>query len=208
MSDHVGLYLKRNRGWPWPDDSFGLSPMFGPDGWCLGCGMPLHEQSGSLVLRRKELAQIEGAWIPNWQFEAICLDRSLAEAVAARFDVDVRPVAWHGEPPGEAAQIVAHSVGDSWFDHDELRARTIARHGTAGATCLECDRWRWMPLPFESLPPLRIKPGLGSADIAASPEWFGDGWNSFRKILVVRELAELIVDASPKDFRIQEMAFA
>ena len=41
--------------------------------------------------------------------------------------------------------------------------------------------------------------------IAASPEWFGDGWSAFREILVRRELAELIVASSPRDFRIQEV---
>jgi hypothetical protein len=43
-------------------------------------------------------------------------------------------------------------------------------------------------------------------DVAASPEWFGDGWNAYRRIVVRRELAQLVVDASPRDFRIEEVA--
>lgn len=61
-----------------------------------------------------------------------------------------------------------------------------------------------MPLTFGSLPPLRIRPPLGDAAIAASPEWFGDGWKAFRQVLVRRELAELLAAASPRDFRVEE----
>ena len=60
-----------------------------------------------------------------------------------------------------------------------------------------------MPLAFGMLPPLQITPGLGKADIAASPEWFGDGWKFYRQILVRRELAELIAAASPRYFKVQ-----
>ncbi|MEU0091068.1 hypothetical protein [Kribbella sp. NPDC006257] len=52
---------------------------------------------------------------------------------------------------------------------------------------------------------LQVKPGLGDTDIAASPEWFGDGWKAFREVLVRRELAELLVAESPRDFKIQEV---
>jgi hypothetical protein len=45
---------------------------------------------------------------------------------------------------------------------------------------------------------------LGDFDVAASPEWFGDGWNSYRQILVRRELAELLAGASPRDFKVKD----
>lgn len=202
MTDYVEMYLKRNRGWPWPEDSWGLTPMFGENGWCHSCGMPKGPQTGSIVLQRKSM-KVEGAWVPNWRFDAICLERSVADEAASRFDLNLREVEWRGAPPGEAKQIIVPSVGDAWFDPDELREKTIARHGTAGATCAECGLWRWMPLPFGMLPPLRIS--LPSADIVASPEWFGDGWKAFRQVLVRRELAELIAGASPRDFKVQEV---
>ena len=71
-----------------------------------------------------------------------------------------------------------------------------------------------MPLSFAPVPPLtdEVLPrlldvaGLEDVDVAASPEWFGDGWNAYRQILVRRELAQLVVDAGPRDFRIQEVA--
>jgi hypothetical protein len=203
MTNFVQLYWKKNRGWPWPEDSWGLSPMFGPEGWCHSCGVPRHEQNGSLALERKGL-KVEGAWTPYWRFDAICLEQSLADEVAGKFRVSMLPVRWHGTAPGEASQIVVPSVGEAWFDSDGLREKAIERHGTAGATCPECGVWRWMPLTFGMLPPLKVELS-DDVDIAASPEWFGDGWKAFRQILVRRELAELIAKASPRDFKVQKV---
>jgi hypothetical protein len=36
----------------------------------------------------------------------------------------------------------------------------------------------------EVLPPLLDVPGLKDVDVAASPEWFGDGWQAFRAELL------------------------
>ena len=214
MRDFVELYLLRNRGWPWPEDSWGLTPMYGEDGWCRACGVPRHDQTGHLVLQTKDLKSIAGAWTPNWQFDAICLERKLAARIADRFRVELRDVHWPRRAPGDVKQIVARTVGEAWFDHGQLRERLLSVHGSAGALCPKCGIWRWMPLAFaptpprtdEVLPPLLDVPGLKDVDVAASPEWFGDGWNAFRQIVVRRELAQLVVDASPRDFRIQEIA--
>lgn len=55
------------------------------------------------------------------------------------------------------------------------------------------------------MPPYRYA-AMGSAvHVAASPEWFGDGCQAFRQIIVRRRLAEMMVEASPRDFRIQEI---
>ncbi len=113
---------------------------------------------------------------------------------------------WHRTSPGEAMQIVIPTVGDAWFDEKELREAAIARHGVDGATCGECGTWRWMPLAFGFLPPLRITPPIGGAAIAGSPEWFGAGLQSFRQLLVQRELAELLAAASPRDFKVQDIS--
>lgn len=203
MSEFVQLYLKRNRGWPWPEKSWGLTPMFGEDGWCRSCGVPQRAQNGSLMLQRRNLT-VAGAWVPNWQFDTICLERSLAEKAASLFRLELLPVEWPGTAPGDAMQIVIPTVGNSWFDSDELSAAAVAEHGAAGSRCSACRIWRWLPLSLASVA-LQIKPGLGDADIAASPEWFGDGWKAFREVLVRRELAELLVAESPRDFKIQEV---
>jgi hypothetical protein len=62
------------------------------------------------------------------------------------------------------------------------------------------------PLTDEVLPPVLDVPRLEEVDVGASPEWFGDGWNAFRQIVVRRELAQIVVEASPREFRIQEVA--
>lgn len=205
MTDLVQLYWKRNRGWPWPEDSWGLTPMFGVDGWCHSCGVPRHPQTGSIILQRKRM-KVEGGWVPNWQFDVICVEKVIAEEAAVRFNLELREVAWHPESPGDAMQIVVPTVGDAWFDPGELREKAIERHGVAGATCSDCGVWRWMPLTFGFLPPLRITPMIpDNIDIAASPEWFGDGWKAFRQILVRRELAELLAASSPRDFKVGEV---
>lgn len=205
MNDFVDLSFKRNRGWPWPEDSWGLTPMYGDDGWCHACGVPKRHQSGSMVLQRKDLTR-RGAWVPYWRYEAICVEQSLANEIAGRFQVDLRPVAWRREPEVEASQLVVTSTKDAWFDREALADKAIARHGLPGKTCPECGVWRWMPLAFGMLPPLCIEEPLGGLDIAASPEWFGAGCNSFRQLLVRRELAELIAAASPRDFSVREVS--
>ena len=206
MNDFVDMELRRNRGWPWPEDSWGLTPMFGEDGWCRSCGIPKRVQCGSLILQERGFESVEGAWVPNWQFDAYCLDRSLAtQAIASDFALPLRPVEWHGHSPGEAMQIVAPTVGVAWFDVQELRERTTAKHGGPGARCDECGVWRWYPLLAEEMPPYRFAPIGNDTHVVASPEWFGDGHQAFRQILVRRQLAELIVAASPRDFRIREI---
>jgi hypothetical protein len=42
--------------------------------------------------------------------------------------------------------------------------------------------------------------------VVASPEWFGAGKQSFRQILWRRDLADFLVAASPKDFKVQDVA--
>lgn len=205
MNNFVELYLKRNRGWPWPEDSFGLTPMFGEDGWCHDYGVPTASQTGSIVLRRQGM-KAQGAWVPNWNFDVYCVDEALAQEIGSRFRVTMMKVEWRGTPVG-GYQIVVPTVGPAWFDQAELRKIAVRRRGTAGARCAGCGTWRWMPLPPDtSLPPRRIASAL-EVDVAASPEWFGDGYKAFREIVFRRELAEMLVAASPRDFKIREVAW-
>lgn len=206
MSEFVQLYWKRNRGWPWPEDSWGLDSMFGVDGWCHSCGIPLRGQCGPLTLKRTGLAPLAGGWVPNWRFDTVCLENSLAARITERFRVELRGVQWKGVPPGIAWQIVIPTVGPAWFDPDRLHELAADRHGTAGAVCSGCGTWRWMPLTYGLLPPVTLEVLEADLDAIASPEWFGDGHQSFRQVLVRRELAELIAAASPKDFKVQQVS--
>jgi hypothetical protein len=61
---------------------------------------------GGLVLMRKGLSKPSGAWVPNWLFDVFCVERSLADEAASRFDVTFRDVRWPKGGPGGVAQIV------------------------------------------------------------------------------------------------------
>ena len=195
--------FKRNRGWPCPGASWGLDSLFGPDGWCHGCGIPYGPQSGALVLRRANLT-VSGVWMPNWRFDTICLDEALAARVSEKFQLDVRDVEWPRSGP-VAKQVVFPTVEPAWFDPKDLEARVTARHGRPGASCSVCGRWRWLPLPWNLLPPVMPSPAWDGLDAIASPEWFGDGKQSFRLILLREPLANELAAASPRDLRVQKV---
>jgi hypothetical protein len=55
------------------------------------------------------------------------------------------------------------------------------------------------------MPPYRHVPSLDEVHVAASPEWFGDGAQAFRQLVVRRSLAEALVAASPRDFSIRDL---
>lgn len=203
MTEYVDLYWKKNRTWPWPEESFGLTPLFGEDGWCHACGVPRHEQVGSLILQAKN-QRATGAWVPYWQYDIICLEADLGTDLHDRFGVDLQEVQWHGKAPGPAAQLVIPVGSQAWFDPAELAAKATARHGKAGAKCPDCGVWRWMPISGDLLPPLKWIPGPDTPPVVSSPEWFGDGLQAFRQLLFRRDLAEAIAKASPRDFKVSE----
>jgi len=180
--------------------------MFGEDGWCHKCEVPRRAQCGSLVLQARGWGSVAGAWVPHFQPDAYCLEGSLAERIAAAgFALSLLPIVWHGRPPGSAVQIVVPTIGEAWFDPDELRARTVARHGAPGKSCAECGVWRWYGLNWDQMPPYRHPTMPEDVHVAASPEWFGSGGLAFRQFIFRRELAEMIVAASPRDFKVREI---
>ena len=180
--------------------------MYGEDGWCRSCGAPLREQVGSLVLQRRVMAQVAGAWVPNWRFDVFCVDDVLAERIRASFSADLLPVGWRGDPPGGAWQIVIPVVGSGWVDPEAISAAAATRHATSGESCRACGRWRWMPVDLEELPPPVPEVLRAESDVIASPEWFGAGAKAFRHVLFRRELAELIAAESPRDFTVVELS--
>jgi hypothetical protein len=73
----------------------------------------------------------------------------------------------------------------------------------AGARCDTCGVRRWYPPLHDEMPPCRFTPD-DDVDVAASPEWFGDGRKASREILIRRSLAEMIATASQAHFHIRE----
>lgn len=212
----VSLSAKRNRGWPWPEDSWGLDPIYGPDGWCRSCGTPNRTQIGSLVLQRRGMKTEVPAWSPNWRFDAYCFSPGIANELAARFALEFRPIRWRSPQSHEAMQLVLPEPQISFFDQAQLTSRLEKQHGKAGAACDTCGIWRWFPLGFEpvppmyteALPPVRHEVRLLNDPIAVSREWFGDGCRSLREVLFAAEIAEIVVTASPRDFEIVEPTWA
>jgi len=133
---------------------------------------------------------------------------ALGRRLADKYGLTLRDVNWHPAAPGSASQVEIPVVGVSWFDPIELELAGMARHGDTGSACAACGRWRWLPLGFGMQPTLRVRPGLDGVPIAASPEWFGDGGQPFREMVVRRDLAEEIAAASPRDFKVQEIDVA
>ncbi len=206
MTNYVEIALRRNRGWPWPEDSWGLTPMYGEEGWCHSCGVPMHPQTGSIVLQRKGL-KVEGAWVPNWQFDVYCMAQPIAMAAQEQFAIGLRPVASVGQVALGASQVVIDSSDAPWFSPDHLKRVISPIHGEAFETCSDCGVTRWLPVGMEVLPPPPELVLAAEPPVVASPEWFGAGKRSFRQILWRRDVAQFLLMSSPKDFKIQELAW-
>lgn len=204
MEDFVYLVENRHRGWPWPEESWGMTPMFGESGWCRSCGVPNRPQLGGVVLSGGG-SKLKGVWVPNLRFDAFCVGGDVVEKVSSRFGLNLLPVGSPRSAPGGAMQIVVPTLGEQWYGREELEKAALRRHRTSGALCLECGTWRWMPLPVDNLPHPLLGARFGSVDVAGSPEWFGDGMQSFRQILFRRSLAEILTEASPREFEIAEI---
>lgn len=207
QAEWVALDYRFTPGWPWLEDSYGLDPMFGEDGWCHSCGTPSRQQIGHLTLQGSGFPKAP-VFIPNWQFNAICLDAPTAEDVASRFNVVMREV--HKPRTGGTGvqQLLPSVTTDSWYDRDALSQVVLARHreysgDTTGAACSECSRWRWLPVSEWDVAPLPEAID-GPTDFIGSPEMFGDGWKTFRHLLMRRALAETLVAANPRTFSVRE----
>src|SRR6266542_823344 len=80
MTEFVGLRLKRNRRLPpWPEDFFGLDPMYGR---MAGVARAVYRNmTGSARSSCSARARSPVGWVPNWRFDLVCVDRSLAERI-------------------------------------------------------------------------------------------------------------------------------
>src|SRR5260370_16932686 len=151
--DFVRLDLKRNRAWPWPEDSWGLDSMYGPDGWCRSCGIPLHEQTGPLTLQARGMSPVQGAWVPNWRFDTICVESTLGARLSNVYRLEMRAIAWYRNVKGQALQIVVPTVEPAWFDSAALRRAPLAHPVTPLQNCPAFPAATWIPFSSTQLPP-------------------------------------------------------
>ena len=203
MSDFVYLTSRFTSSWPWPESSWGLDPMYGKDGWCRACGVPLREQCGSLVLQASTLPN-GNFWMPNWQFDALCLRTPAADAILRSYRVRTLPVHTPKSTDTGIVQLVPIVTGTSVYDPAALTERAVTRHGEAGRRCDGCQTWRWMPIGTRDLPPPHVGAEAEQADVLASPDWFGAGYKAFRQLLFRRALAEELVALNPRVWSIVE----
>ena len=195
-------------GWPWPEESYGLGPMFGDEGWCRGCGTALNEQTGHLVMQGRGFPSAE-VWMPNWLFDVVCVSAQMAVTLRERFSVTLREV---HKPRGGASglmQLLPGVTHESWYRREDLSAAVTARHGQhdgdrTGATCPACGCWKWLPVAEGEV--LVVAAALSeTCDVIASPERFGDGLASSRHLLFRRALAETLAAATPRIWDIVEV---
>ena len=193
-------------GWPWPDESWGLGPIYGDGGWCRGCGTPLVEQSGPLIIRKFPTADV---WTPNWRHDVVCVSERVAVDISGRFNVELGEVHKPRTGPTGARQILPVQTGVQWYRQADLASPIRALHGEhhgdrMGASCGTCDRWRWLPISVGAAP-IAASALAESSDVIVSPEVFGAGMKSFRHMLFRRPLAETLAAASPRSCRLVEV---
>ncbi len=200
-AEWVALTCRFTPGWPWPEESYGLDPMYGPDGWCRSCGTPLRPQIGPLTMQGSKFPSAD-VWMPNWFFDVVCVAPDLARALSELFAVELREV--HKPRTGGTGvmQLIPTVTDQAWYDPAHLSVAVKARHAKysgdrTGARCTACGRWRWFPIA-EGEAPIRAEALTAASAVIASPEVFGDGWQSFRHLLFRQPLAAALVAANPR----------
>jgi hypothetical protein len=201
--DFVALTSRFTSGWPWPESSWGLEPMYGPGGWCAACGVPNRDQIGGLVLQGSKFPTSD-FWMPNWAFNALCVRTAAAEPILATFRVRTLHVRTPRSADVGVAQLVPEVAPAPWFDETDLATRARRRHGATGRLCASCGTWRWLPVPTEELPPAALGMETAKSDFIAGPEWFGDGMKAMRELRFRRPVAEALVALNPRVWRVVE----
>ena len=194
-------------GWPWPEDSFGLDPMYGPEGWCRSCGTPSRPQTGYLTMQGRKFPDAD-VWMPNWLFDVVCVSQDVARQLVDRFAVDLREVHQPRRGSTRSMQILPSVTTEGWYDPSQLAPTVVARHpadgGRTGSTCPTCGRWKWLPIS-EGEAAARRTALAAESDVIASPELFGDGTSSFRHLLFRRPLGAVLARADPRRWRVVDV---
>ena len=200
--DFVALTSRFTSGWPWPESSYGLDPMYGPKGWCHECGIPQVPRLGGMVLQASKFPT-SAFWVPNWRYDALCVRLDDAVDVISDFDLTTIEVSTPRGAGTGVVQLVPEVAQAPWFNHFALSSRVRARHRSLGSDCPSCRNWRWLPLKSEEYPPASI---ASTAAFVASAEWFGAGVRSMHELRFLRPLAKALVALNPRVWSIVEVA--
>jgi len=184
--------------------------MYGDEGWCRGCGTPLSEQTGALVIQSSKFPSAD-VWMPNWRYDVVCVSARVAADITERFSVDLGEVHKPRKGPTGVKQVLPAQTVEPWHRHEELARAVRARHRHSehdgertGSSCGQCSRWKWLPVS-EDEAPIAASALVSTSDAIASPEAFGDGLKSFRHLLFRRPLGETLVAAAPRNWDLVEV---
>ena len=206
-TEWVALTPRFISGWPWPEESYGLDPMYGPDGWCHTCGVPLRPQIGPLTIQGSKFPSA-AVWMPNWNFDVVCVGAEVASEVSSRFAVAMRRVE-KPKAPTDVMQLLPEVTEAAWYRPDLLseaiRDQPNYDGGPVGEHCPTCGRWKWLPIT-EGKCPVGPAPLQAGSDLIASPEMFGSGKSSFRHLMFRRPLGEFLVSANSRTWSVVELA--
>jgi hypothetical protein len=185
-----------------------MDPMYGEDGWCRACGTPLRPQSGSIFIQGSKFPTAN-VWMPNWQFDVVCVASDVADQIQRSFNVRFGEVYTPRQGATGVKQILAEPTTEPWFEPGDLKAAVRARHrdhdgDRTGSTCGTCHRWKWLPVS-EDAAPILAQSVASESDVIASPESFGDGLNSFHMLLFRRPLAELLLAVARRNWDLVEV---
>lgn len=208
VTDWVALSPRHTPGWPWPEDSYGLGPMYGDRGWCRGCGTPLCEQTGALVIQGRKFPTSD-VWMPHWRYDVVCVSAQLAASIGKSFAVEFGEVHKPRMGPTGVKQILPARTAEAWRRPEELARAVRHQHRVhygerTGSSCGHCGRWKWLPVS-EGAAPIVASAVASPFDVIASPETFGDVHKSFRHLLFRRPLGEALVAASPRNWDLVEV---
>lgn len=201
----VALTTRFTSGWPWPEDSYGMDPMFGADGWCHSCGTALSPQIGPLTVQGSKFPSAN-LWMPNWQFDVVCVSSDVADAIRDRFAVTLGEVHKPRSGATEVMQLLPTVTAEAWYRPRPLARAVRTQHKKndgrrTGSRCDSCGTWKWLPV-LEGKVPILSQVLATESDVIASPEVFGDGLKSFRHLLFRRELGEKLVAANPRSWSV------
>ncbi len=206
VGDWVALDFRFTPGWPWPERSFGLDPMYGEDGWCHECGTPVRQQIGPLTIQGSGFPAAD-VWIPNWRYDSVCVSGKLAEQLRDHFNVKMREVHKPRHGPTGVQQLVPSISERPWYATAALSESVRKRHPEdvqAGTHCATCGTFKWFPAN-EGDVAISAESLETAAPVVASAELFGDGRKSFRHLLFRRRLADLLAEANPRTFSVKEV---
>ncbi|WP_227288061.1 hypothetical protein [Boseongicola sp. H5] len=184
-ADHLALGFSWLNGYPQPDGD-GASDYqritYDPEGLCEGCGI-YGKQITPFRLRLPPKWGRRKMFSLNWIFDEMFVETSYYEARFRPLGLEARDVVHHksGDIIPTVKQIDLPDV-DFGFQMDTSK----------GEICKVCGTPRYHPNVVDYLPPLNGD--ASTYPVFRANTYFGDGMNSFRKIVISSDVFSMLKD--------------